>query len=79
MRKKPFSAASSMMSLWGFSLSAPVGTTMHISVRVALSYLLVGKLGLRAVALATGVGWTCLSVLQLTMLWRIRKKPRAAN
>lgn len=50
-----------------------------VAVNALLDYLLVGKLGLRAVALATGVGWTCLSVLQLTMLWRIRKKPRAAN
>lgn len=53
-------------------------TTLHISVRVVLSYLWAGKLGLRAVALATGIGWLCLTAFQLTMLWRIRKRPRAA-
>ena len=55
-----------------------VATTLHISVRVALSYLWAGKLGLRAVALATGVGWLCMTAVQLTMLWRIRRKPRIA-
>ena len=53
-------------------------TTLHISVRVVLSYLWAGKLGLRAVALATGVGWLCMTAVQLTMLWRIRRKPRIA-
>lgn len=53
-------------------------TTLHISVRVVLSYLWAGKLGLRAVALATGIGWLCLTAFQLTMLWHIRKRPRAA-
>ncbi len=48
-------------------------TTMHISVRVALSYLWAGSLGLRAVALATGVGWMCMTAFQLFMLWRIRR------
>ena len=55
-----------------------VTTTLHISVRVALSYLWAGRLGLRAVALATGVGWLCLTAFQLTMLWRIRRRPRPA-
>ena len=55
-----------------------VATTLHISVRVALSYLWAGKLGLRAVALATGGGWLCLTAFQLTMLWRIRRRPRPA-
>lgn len=32
-------------------------TTIHISVRVILSYLLVGRIGLSAVAFATGIGW----------------------
>lgn len=47
-------------------------TTMHISVRVALSYLWVSAMGLRAVALATGVGWMCMTAFQLFMLWRIQ-------
>jgi len=42
-----------------------IGTTMHITVRAVLSYLLVGNLGLRAVALATGIGWVLLFVYQL--------------
>lgn len=50
-------------------------TTMHISVRVALSYLWVRPLGLRAVALATGVGWMCMTAFQLYMLRRIRRAP----
>ena len=56
-----------------------VATTLHISVRVALSYLWAGRLGLRAVALATGIGWLCLTAFQLTMLRRIRKRPRAGG
>ncbi len=42
-----------------------VATTLHISVRVALSYLWAGKLGLRAVALATGVGWIAIILFQI--------------
>ena len=55
-----------------------IATTLHISVRVALSYLWAGELGLRAVALATGIGWLCLIAFQLTMLWRIQRRPRPA-
>ena len=36
-----------------------MGTTLHISIRVILSFFLAPKLGLEAVALATGVGWAC--------------------
>lgn len=50
---------------------APVtATALHISVRVLLSYLLVGGMGLRAVALGTGVGWVVMSVYQVAVaLW----------
>ncbi len=34
-----------------------IGATGHISMRVALSYLLAPRMGLKAVALATGLGW----------------------
>lgn len=34
-----------------------MGTTMHISLRVVLSYWLTAYLGLNAVAYATGIGW----------------------
>jgi len=53
-----------------------VGTIMHISIRVALSHLLVNAMGLRAVALATGTGWVCLAVYQI--LW-LRKCHRDAD
>ena len=56
-----------------------VGTTMHISVRVALSYLLVGRLGLRAIALATGIGWVCLFTLQTCVLHHIRSRRYAVR
>lgn len=36
-----------------------MGTTLHISMRVALSFFLAPRLGLEAVALATGIGWIC--------------------
>ena len=54
-------------------------TTAHISVRVVLAYLWVGSWGLRAIALATGVGWLCMTAVQLTALWRICKRPRTAG
>ena len=54
-------------------------TTLHISVRVALSYLWAGRLGLRAIALATGIGWLCLTVFQLAVLRRIQRRPQAGE
>ena len=36
-----------------------MGTTLHISMRVILSFFLAPKMGLEAVALATGIGWVC--------------------
>ncbi|NCC00178.1 MAG: MATE family efflux transporter [Clostridia bacterium] len=36
-----------------------IATTVHITLRVILSYLLVERLGLPAVAIATGIGWIC--------------------
>lgn len=40
-----------------------IGATLHIALRVILSYLLVEKMGLPAVALATGIGWALVNVL----------------
>lgn len=37
---------------------AVIGTILQISVRVVLSYAWIGIMGLKAVALATGIGWT---------------------
>lgn len=46
-----------------------LGTVFHISVRVVLSYLLADRLGLGAVAVACGTGWSCVVVFQAWM-WR---------
>ena len=40
-------------------------TLMHISCRVIFSHLLVGTMGLKAVALATGIGWSVMTVYQI--------------
>ncbi len=40
-----------------------IGATSHIALRVVLSWLLVGKMGLPAVALATGLGWVTVNAL----------------
>lgn len=45
-----------------------IGTTLHITIRAVLSYLLVGSMGLRAVALATGIGWICMTIYQIISL-----------
>ncbi len=50
------------------------GTTLHIAIRAALSYLWVGSFGLRAVALATGTGWVCMTLYQLCMTARLRRR-----
>lgn len=49
-----------------------IATTMHITVRACLSYLWVGSLGLRAVALATGAGWLLMSLFQISFYLRLR-------
>lgn len=45
-----------------------IGSTCHIALRVLLSWILVGKMGLSAVALATGLGW-----LSVNILWAVIK------
>jgi len=52
-----------------------VGTTLHITIRVILSSLLVPPFGLPAVAAATGVGWTCVVVYQFFTYKRQKKSP----
>lgn len=39
------------------------GATSHITLRVILSWLLVGRMGLPAVALATGLGWAMVNTM----------------
>ena len=53
-----------------------VGTTMHITIRAVLSHLLVGSMGLSAVALATGVGWVCMTAYQIMCLRKWKKDNR---
>lgn len=56
-------------------ISVPViGSTLHISIRVVLSYLLIGKMGLEAVAFATGIGWISVVVYQIVVYGNVRKK-----
>lgn len=50
------------------------GTILHISIRVILSYLLLGRMGLPAVALATGAGWTAFAVFQGSLYRKKIKK-----
>ena len=40
-----------------------IGATSHITLRVILSWLLVGRMGLPAVALATGLGWAMVNTM----------------
>lgn len=49
-----------------------IGTTLHISVRVLLSYLLASSMGLGAIALATGIGWIVVVSYQTLIFRRIR-------
>lgn len=53
-----------------------IGTTMHITIRALLSHLLVGGMGLSAVALATGIGWACMTVYQILCLHKWRRDTR---
>lgn len=48
-----------------------IGAASHIALRAVLSWLLVGRLGLSAVALATGIGW-----LMVNGLWETVRRRR---
>lgn len=47
-----------------------LGTALHISIRVILSYLLIDSMGLQAVAVATGVGWMAVVAFQIILYKR---------
>lgn len=53
-----------------------IGTTSHIALRVILSWLLVQKMGLPAVALATGIGWALVNILWAMMKHNAARKTR---
>ena len=44
-----------------------LGTVLHISIRVILSYLLIGNMGLGAVAVSTGIGWMAVVIFQAAL------------
>ena len=46
-----------------------IGATSHIALRVVLSWLLIGKMGLPAVAVASGIGW-----VMVNALWTLIRK-----
>jgi len=50
------------------------GTSIQIAIRVAGTYLLVGRMGLNAVALSTGLGWLVLIVFQVTVFLLERRR-----
>lgn len=52
-----------------------LGTTLHISMRVILSHLLVSRMGLPAVAVATGLGWISVVTFQVIMFYHYKKLP----
>lgn len=57
-----------------------IGAASHIALRVVLSWLWIDSMGMRAVALATGIGW-----VMVNLLWEIirrrsaRKAPAGAG
>lgn len=48
-----------------------LGTILHISIRVIFSYLLIRRLGLVAIAVATGIGWASVVAFQCMLYKRI--------
>ena len=51
-----------------------IGTLIHISIRVVLSWKLIAAMGLQAVGLATGLGWAAVVSFQTVLYILIRKK-----
>ncbi|MBY2476512.1 MATE family efflux transporter [Clostridioides difficile] len=46
-----------------------IGTILHISIRVILSYLLIQRFGLKSVAFATGIGWISVVLFQYIIFY----------
>ncbi|MDL2264716.1 polysaccharide biosynthesis C-terminal domain-containing protein [Synergistaceae bacterium OttesenSCG-928-I11] len=53
-----------------------IGSTLQISLRVIFSYLLVSRMGLSAVALATGIGWSAIVMFQSLVYAHMVKRER---
>ena len=63
----------------GFMVIAFLGTTMHIIFRAVCSAIMIGKMGLTAVALFSGLGWMmCVTFLTINYI-RIRIRERKAD
>ncbi len=50
------------------------GSLGHIAMRIVLSWLLIARMGLSAVALATGIGWTAVNVFWLVKYLRSQRE-----
>lgn len=53
-----------------------VGTMTHLTFRILISNFFIGKLGLAAVAIGTGIGWFFCDIYHGAMFYRIRKAER---
>lgn len=53
-----------------------IGTIIQIFVRVVLSYMLIGTMGLKAVALATGTGWAVIVIYQIITYRKAERRNR---
>lgn len=51
-----------------------LGTTLHISVRVLVSWMLADRLGLSAVGIATGIGWTVVVVFHTSAYFVLQRR-----
>ncbi len=50
-----------------------IGTILHISIRVILSYLLIQRFGLKSVAFATGIGWVSVVLFQYIVFYMLKE------
>ena len=63
----------------GYMVTAFCGTTLHIIFRAICSAIMIGKMGLTAVALFSGLGWIlCVTFLTINFI-RIRIAEQNAN
>lgn len=58
----------------GQALLPFAGTTLHITVRVVLSWVLTQRLGLSAVGVATGIGWVVVAGFHTVAYWVLQRK-----
>lgn len=88
-RKAPAAGAGSLMDATPTSTScggesgkmrvSMCGSLGHIAMRIVLSWLLIARMGLSAVALATGIGWTAVNVFWLVKYLRSQRETESAK